>query len=196
MMTARLVVPPPILRLDVAGQAVSWIHWHEAVCMYVKGLVAWETGLSDFDIGGGVSRFSGLRSRVTINSIIAVKGTSKHTHAYWSVPHLTNRELFRRDRHVCLYCGASFGDKDLTRDHILPRSRGGTDRWTNVVTACRRCNVQKGCRTPEEARMPLLAVPFVPNSAEYLALLNRKILVDQMDFLKRQFHHKSLLDLV
>jgi len=194
-MTARLVVPPPILRLDVTGQPLSWVHWQDAVCMYVKGLVAWETGLSRFDIGGGLSR-TGQRSSVTINSIIAVKGAAKHKHAHWSVPHLTNRELFRRDRHVCLYCGQTFGDRDLTRDHIQPRSRGGTDRWTNVVTACRRCNVQKGCRTPEESHMPLLAVPFVPNPAEYLALLNRKILADQMDFLKRQFHHKSLLDLV
>ena len=71
-------------------------------------------------------------------------------------------------------------------------SRGGRDRWSNVVTACRSCNTRKGNRTPEEARMPLLAVPYVPNWAEYLALSNRKILADQMEFLKSQFSGRQM----
>ncbi|MEJ2452290.1 MAG: HNH endonuclease, partial [Gammaproteobacteria bacterium] len=66
-------------------------------------------------------------------------------------------------------------------------SRGGRDNWANVVAACRRCNAHKGGRTPEEAAMPLLAVPYVPNLAEYLFLRNRRILADQMEFLKTQF---------
>jgi len=56
-----------------------------------------------------------------------------------------------------------------------------------VVTACKRCNARKGSHTPEEARMPLLAIPYVPNLAEYLVLRNRRILGDQMEFLKMQF---------
>jgi len=57
-----------------------------------------------------------------------------------------------------------------------------------VVTACKRCNTRKGDKTPEEARMPLLAIPYVPNVAEYLVLRNRRILGDQMEFLKTQFN--------
>ncbi len=192
MLAARL---PTILRLDASGQPVEWIHWQEAVCLYVKGQVAWEIGDTKFPVIGGRSRITGLRSRVEINSIIAVKGKLRHKYRQRIVPHLTNRELFRRDKHTCLYCGNAFSDRDLTRDHIIPKARGGQDRWTNVVAACRRCNVKKSCRTPEEAGMPLLAVPFVPNPAEYLALLNRRILADQMDFLKKQFHHTQLFDL-
>ena len=186
---------PTILRLDASGQPVAWINWQEAVCLYVKNLVAWEIGESIFTIMGGRSRLTGSRSAVEINSIIAVKGRDKYRNRHRSVPHLTNRELFRRDRNLCLYCGQSFRDRELTRDHVTPKSRGGPDQWRNVVTACRRCNVKKGNRSPEEANMPLLAVPFVPNPAEYLALSNRRILADQMDFLKKQFHHEQLMDL-
>ena len=100
---------------------------------------------------------------------------------------MTNRELFLRDARICMYCGNHHKGMALTRDHVIPMSRGGADRWSNVVTACRSCNTRKGNRSPEEARMPLLAVPYVPNWAEYLALSNRKILADQMEFLKSQF---------
>ncbi|MEJ2399695.1 MAG: HNH endonuclease, partial [Gammaproteobacteria bacterium] len=107
------------------------------------------------------------------------------------IPPLTNRELFRRDRHMCLYCGRSHSDDELTRDHVKPLSRGGRDHWSNVVAACRRCNAHKGGRTPEEARMPLLAIPYIPNLAEYLFLRNRRILADQMEFLKSQFKQQE-----
>ncbi len=185
---------PVILRLDVTGRPQAWIPWQEAVCLYVKGLVAWEGGMLRFHFRGGRSRLSGVRSQIEVSSIVAVKGRVR-TRAQ-GAPHLNNRELFRRDRHMCLYCGETFPDRFLTRDHVVPRAQGGEDRWANVVTACRRCNVKKGARTPEEAGMPLLAVPFVPNPAEYLALLNRRILADQMDFLKKQFRHRRLMDLV
>ncbi len=186
-------IAPAILRLDVSGRPLAWIPWQEAVCLYSKGQVAWEGGDQRFCFYGGRSRISGLRSQIEVSSIVAVHGRCRHHNA---IPPLSNRELFRRDRHMCLYCGENFPDHLLTRDHVVPRSKGGEDRWANVVTACRRCNVKKGARTPEEAGMPLLAVPFVPNPAEYLALLNRRILADQMDFLKRQFRHRRLMDLV
>lgn len=189
------IAPPSILRLDLAGQPVAWIPWQEAVCLYVKDLVAWEAGASKFFIAGGVSRISGARSGITVNSIISVRGNVSFVTSTSHVPHLTNRELFRRDGNICMYCGCIHSDGDLTRDHIIPRSQGGPDRWTNVVAACRRCNTYKGGRTPEEADMPLLAIPFAPNPAEYLALKNRRILADQMEFLKRQFRHTRLFDL-
>ncbi len=91
-----------------------------------------------------------------------------------------------------MYCGTRYKDGALTRDHVVPISRGGRDRWSNVVTACKSCNTRKGNRNPEEARMALLAVPYVPNWAEYLALSNRKILADQMEFLKPQFSGRRM----
>ncbi len=99
------------------------------------------------------------------------------------MPPLNNRELFRRDRHICAYCGGEFSFLRLTRDHIRPVSRGGTDTWMNVVTACRACNGVKRNRVPEESGLELIYAPYVPNKAEYLILTNRKILADQMEFL-------------
>jgi 5-methylcytosine-specific restriction endonuclease McrA len=67
--------------------------------------------------------------------------------------------ILARDRYRCQYCGARGGPFDLTIDHIVPRSRGGRTAAENLCTACLACNQRKGDRTPEEARMPLLANP-------------------------------------
>ena len=84
---------------------------------------------------------------------------------------------------LCLYCGSHFHRGELTRDHVMPVSKGGRDEWENVVTACWSCNVRKGGRTPQQANMPLLAVPYRPSWVEHLILSNRNILADQMEFL-------------
>ena len=179
---------PLILRLDITGQPVKWIAWQEAAAIYARDMVAWTAGDKVFALRGGTSRLTGLQSIVRINSIVAVRGENKQVHKR-HIPPLTNRELFRRDDHICLYCGRDHKEHVavLTRDHVVPISRGGRDHWLNVVTACRRCNTHKGGRSPEQANMPLLAIPYVPNLAEYLFLRNRRILVDQMEFLKTQF---------
>jgi len=65
-------------------------------------------------------------------------------------PAFTRFNLFLRDRFECQYCGY---DEDLTFDHVIPRSRGGRTTWENIVTACARCNLTKGGRTPREAHM-------------------------------------------
>ena len=105
---------------------------------------------------------------------------------------MTNRELFLRDANLCMYCGNKFRTTSLTRDHVVPLSKGGKDLWSNVVTACRNCNIRKGSRTPEKSYMPLIAIPYIPNWAEYLALSNRRILADQMEFLKTQFSGRKI----
>lgn len=72
------------------------------------------------------------------------------------------RNLFARDHNICQYCGKKFSTSDLSLDHVIPRSRGGTTLWENVVTACGPCNRRKGDRTPEEARMKMLSHPVRP----------------------------------
>lgn len=184
---------PLILRLDITGSPVRWIPWQDAVCLYSKEMVAWTAGERVFTFFGGISRLTGLQSAVTVNSIIAVKRANGMHRRRRGVPPLNNRELFLRDGNLCMYCGGEFPDGQLTRDHVIPLSRGGQDRWSNVVAACKACNTGKGNRTPEQAGVSLLAVPYVPNWAEFLALSNRRILADQMEFLKSQFHHQSRL---
>ena len=172
---------PSILKLDAGGLPVGWIRWQSAVTLYARKRVCWEAGAERFRIVGGLNAATGLRSAVEIGSIIAVADRARKFAA--GAPLLTNRTLFQRDRNLCLYCGHQFSPSVLTRDHIIPASRGGLSVWENCVTACERCNHRKADRTPEEARMKLLAVPYIPNLAEYLILSNRKILADQMQFL-------------
>ena len=184
---------PLILRLDVSGTPITWIPWQDAVCLYSRDMVAWTAGESVFTFHGGVSRLTGLRSTVSINSIIAIKRSGNGHYVRRGVPPLNNKELFLRDGNLCMYCGNEYPDGHLTRDHVVPLSRGGRDCWSNVVAACKGCNARKADRLPEESNTPLLAVPYVPNWAEFLALSNRRILADQMQFLKAQFKQKGRL---
>lgn len=89
---------------------------------------------------------------------------------YKNIPYkgvLLNRaNLFRRDSNECQYCGSK---KQLTIDHIIPRSKGGKTNWTNLITACHRCNVVKGDKTPEQAGMQMKSEPFRPTLGFFLA---------------------------
>lgn len=83
--------------------------------------------------------------------------------SYIRVPYkkvvLSRRNVMRRDDFTCQYCGKR---SDLTIDHVLPKSRGGKDVWENLTTACEKCNVKKGNRTPKEAKMKLASKPYRP----------------------------------
>lgn len=174
-----------VLRLDKAGFPMEWIGIEQAACFYVKNQVLWSLGYIRWTLHGGISRLTGKQSSLSIAPVIAIDG-----HVYpksHRPPPLTNTALFARDHHLCMYCGEKFSKSLLTRDHIKPRAQGGRDIWSNCVAACRRCNNLKGCRTPEQANMPLLAIPFKPNKFEYMVLANRNILVDQMDYLAKGF---------
>lgn len=172
-----------ILSLDIHGTPQEWVTWQEAVTKQAKGLVAWSLGENFFTFHGGISRLTGQVSEIVTPSIIAVKNESGRIKFNHKIPTLTNKALFRRDRNLCAYCGKHFHADDLTRDHIKPKYQGGTDIWMNVVAACQRCNQHKDCRTPEQANMQLLYVPYIPTRAEHLILMNRNILKDQMEFL-------------
>ncbi|MCS7005678.1 MAG: HNH endonuclease [Cytophagales bacterium] len=78
---------------------------------------------------------------------------------------LSRQNIFKRDNYTCVYCGSR---EDLTLDHVIPRSRGGTSSWTNLVTACRRCNAKKGDFTPEEANMKMAYAPYKPSFIMFL----------------------------
>ena len=73
---------------------------------------------------------------------------------------LSRQNVFKRDGQQCLYCGSK---KDLTLDHVVPKSRGGKSTWNNLATACKKCNSLKGNKTPEEVGMALTMKPFKPS---------------------------------
>lgn len=181
---------PLILGLDIAGVPIDWLTCEEAVCLEVRGQIAWSVGQGTAVFRGGTNRLSGERSTVEISTIVAIRNARSYMQEH-VIPALTNAHLFRRDRNTCMYCGGTFAPSELTRDHVVPRSRGGRDAWGNVSTACRPCNARKGGRTPEEADMPLLALPYTPSRIEALILRNRRILADQMEFLRRHLPRRA-----
>lgn len=180
----RVEVFPRILKLDAGGLPVEWIDWREAVGLYFTDKIAWEAGSEKIHLRGGRSRDTGLRSALEIDSIIAVRDRS-HRFARGLVPPLSRRELFHRDGGLCLYCSKRLHFKEMQIEHVMPRSRGGAHAWTNVVSTCEPCNRHKDNRSPEEAGMKLMALPYEPNLAEWLILANRRILSDQQAFLQR-----------
>ena len=183
-----------VLRTDISGMPLEWIDYRDAVRLYHTEQVAYACGSAIYTLHGGICAHTGERSTIEVNSIIATHG---NTHIAGKLdgyaPPLNNQTLFNRDAHLCLYCGQQFLSSQLSRDHVTPLSQRGKDVWTNVVTACRRCNNHKAGRTPEQAAMQLLAVPFTPTYAEYIYLKGRRVLADQMEYLLAHFPRKSPL---
>lgn len=171
-----------VLQLDVSGRPQAWISAKEAATLYASQAIAWTLGDPFHVLRGGIQRVTGLQSRIDLHPIVAVRGAVP-SRAWRQQPGLTNAKLFSRDRMVCAYCGHRFPADLLTREHIVPTSRGGLDSWMNCITACRACNGRKGNRMPEESGMTLLYLPYVPSLHEDMILRGRRILADQMEFL-------------
>ncbi|MBP6483769.1 MAG: HNH endonuclease [Rhodoferax sp.] len=171
-----------VLKLSAQGLPQSWISLEQAVTHYAANEVRWESGGEVAVFRGGYNAVTGLQSVIRVNSIIGTKGVPS-INPFTMRPGLTNGKLFERDRYVCAYCGNSFHEHDLTREHIIPFAQRGVDNWMNVVTACKPCNHRKSHRTPEQANMPLLYTPYIPSLWEDFILRNRRILADQMEFL-------------
>src|SRR5690606_5178630 len=174
-----------LLSLDAHGRVLDWMSWQDATCLYARDAVAWTLGEPCLVVHGGTSRLSGRQSVQALHPIIAARGHARAC-ALDPTPALTNAALFARDQHLCRYGGRDCGGQHLARDHVKPLSQGGRDIWEDVVSACFRRNSRKGGRTPQQASMPLLAVPYRPSWAEHLILSNRNILADQMAFLDRK----------
>ena len=120
-----------------------------------------------------------VRSEYPVPSVIALKRyiNVPRRHASWS-----RKGILARDDYTCIYCGVRPGDvqrgvflsrSDFTVDHILPKSRGGKDTWTNTGCACYQCNHRKGGRTASEAGMKLRWEPKIPRTSYIIITMGR-----------------------
>ena len=119
----------------------------------------------------------------TVNSTYSYPSVIK-INRYINAPYrgvvLTRNNVFRRDSHECQYCGST---KDLTLDHVIPKSKGGKTTWKNLVTACKRCNIKKGDFDLKEANMTLKRQPFRPSQFMFLADVNGNVREEWLPFL-------------
>jgi hypothetical protein len=192
---AAIRLSQQVLRTDASGMPLEWIDYKEAVRLHCLGQVAYAFGSRLYELHGGTNARTGRQTVIEVNSMMATQGASGNPGSLRGdyVPPLNNETLFRRDANLCMYCGGRFTARELSRDHVRPFCQGGRDVWNNVVAACRRCNNAKASRTPEQAGMQLLAVPFTPTYAEYIYLKGRRVLADQMEYLLAHFPRTSPL---
>ena len=87
--------------------------------------------------------------------------------------------VYLRDNWTCQYCGDRKNTKELTFDHVVPRSQGGKTSWTNIVTSCRPCNVAKSDQTPEQVGYVMLNKPIKPKWLPAQIILKMKNIPEQ-----------------
>lgn len=144
-----------VLVLNASYEPLNITSWRRAVVLLLKGKAEQLEHNGHFIYTGFP-----LPSVIRLRQYVKVP--------YKEIP-LTRRNILERDHHTCQYC--NYKGEHLTLDHMIPRSRGGGDTWENLVSACVRCNVKKGNRTPKEASMMLLNQPRRPYSSLHFELL-------------------------
>jgi hypothetical protein len=184
---------PQVLQLDVQGTPQAWITPQSAALHYATDAVAWEGGHSPLAVfRGGWNSISGRQSEIVIQPIVALRGASR-VNLFDNEPAITRAKIFKRDRYTCAYCALTFPEKSLQVEHIYPQSRGGASSWSNLVSSCAACNTAKAARSPEEARMPLVYLPYRPSRWEDFLLAGRNVRADVHDFLVARLPRTSRL---
>ncbi|ACB49759.1 hypothetical protein cce_0408 [Crocosphaera subtropica ATCC 51142] len=138
-----------VLVLNASYEPLNITSWRRAVVLLIKGKAEQLENNERF-----------IYTDFPLPSVIRLRHYVRVP--YKEIP-LTRRNILERDRHTCQYC--RYKGEQLTLDHVIPRSRGGGETWENLVTACVRCNVKKGNRTPKEAHMNLRHPPRRPYSS-------------------------------
>ena len=141
-MTGRVLV------LNASFEPVNVCTERRAVVMIFKGIARME------EHNGHMLH----SARITMHAPSVIR-LVEYIHIPYKSRSLSRKNILLRDHSTCQYCGRQFTPSELTLDHVFPRSRGGESTWDNLVACCKRCNHQKGSRTPEEARMHLIRRP-------------------------------------
>ena len=149
-----------VLLLNNTYEALNILTIQRAMKLVSKGIVSIEE-ISDRKIHSAMNEYE-------VPSVIRML-------RYISIPHravnLKRKNIFLRDKFVCQYCGKIHNPNDLTIDHLIPRSKGGSNSWENVVTACRKCNQKKGHKSLRDCGMTLIKKPEMPKQIVYLHIV-------------------------
>ena len=142
-----------ILLLNASEEVISVIDWQKAINLLFSGKA---TKPYNYTHTYSIKTSSGVFELPAAIMLIN----------YVRIPfrrvNLTKKNIIKRDKNICQYCASKLTSKNSTVDHVLPKSRGGGNSWTNLVASCHPCNLRKGNRTPSEANMKLLRPPQQP----------------------------------
>lgn len=146
----------PTLVLDSHYVPIAKVPWQRAISLLFLGKVEVIEEYEDKEI-------KSVTFSIKMPSIIRFLNSVKIRKR---VVKFSRSNIYIRDKGMCQYCGKGMAPSELTYDHVIPASRGGTTTWENIVVACMGCNQKKRNRTPEEAKMRLLSKPTRPKKIE------------------------------
>lgn len=137
-----------VLVLNTSFEPINVCTVRRAVVLVLKGVARTEEK--------SPRMLSSASLQIPVPSVIRLL---EYIHIPFERKSLSRKNILLRDHNTCQYCGSIFPPQELTLDHVLPRARGGSSTWDNLVACCRRCNNRKGSQTPDEAGMSLLKKP-------------------------------------
>jgi hypothetical protein len=135
---------------------------------------SWDDLLESFPDENKTDHFyylKGVQGPIPIPKVLLLHGFDKRPP---QTVKFSRGQVFLRDRFTCQYCSKTLPKQRLNIDHVVPRTQGGKTTWENVVTSCHYCNRKKGGRTPIQANMKLLTVPYKPSIAPVLTVLHEQ----------------------
>jgi 5-methylcytosine-specific restriction endonuclease McrA len=151
------------LLLDNAYLPVKVIHWHKAMVLFLSGRAELVESYDNrevrstylvFKLPKVIRLFTQFRNRQIVK--------------------FSRENVFYRDRFQCQYCAQTFVRSELTLDHVIPRSKGGTTSWDNVVSCCKSCNNKKGDKLPQHFAMKLIKKPICPKWTPWIQIRLQK----------------------
>lgn len=172
-MNVASILGSPVLTLNSRWDPIQVTNVKEALCLVSKGsamildpetfathdLKTWNDA-SRLKEKFGDSVIRSVRMRLVLPEVIVL---TKYEGRGERAVVFSRRNIFKRDHYVCQYCGAQPGPKELTIDHVIPRTQGGIGSWENCVLSCLDCNSKKAGRTPQQAGMKLRKIPKKPS---------------------------------
>jgi len=150
-----------VLNADYRPHAL--VTWQEAIGYLVRGVATVVEEYTDWDVRSPSVTIK-VPSVIVLLKYVVFRQRVKFNRA----------NIYARDNYQCQYCGKKAGSgkklkiKDLTFDHVIPRSVGGKTSWDNIATACQSCNSKKADKTPRQACMTLMQEPYQPKAVNNL----------------------------
>lgn len=142
-----------VLLLDQSFAPVKVVNWQKALCLVF---------LEKAEVVSINENFS-VRSATASHPVPSIIRLVNKAKIKPSKIRFSRLNIYKRDNFKCQYCGNFFNVKELTLDHVVPRSKGGKTSWINVTSSCYPCNSKKRDKTPQQANMRLLTQPKYPS---------------------------------